>query len=106
MRDIQLDVMNMPLKRFAETVVRKSAASDATIAVLKGWDGRMVPGSAAALIANDIRTCSAAKIADDNKPAPAALVRERVLQDALDRPNRTRGTDRAVINPDDPGALG
>ena len=84
-RDIQLDVMNMPLKRFAETVVRKSAASDATIAVLKGWDGRMVPGSAAALIANDIRTCSAAKIADDNKPAPAALVRERVLQDALDQ---------------------
>ncbi|MEP7212363.1 MAG: penicillin acylase family protein [Acidobacteriota bacterium] len=83
-RDVQYDVTNMPLKRFAHTVVRSSAASPATIAVLKQWDGRMTTDSAGALITNEMRNCAAAKIADANKPAPAALIRERILQNAVD----------------------
>lgn len=82
-RDIQYDVTNIPLKRFSEAVVRTNAASETTLAVLRGWDGKMVAGSAAALLANDIRTCAAAKIANENKPMPVSLVRERILDNAF-----------------------
>jgi penicillin amidase len=86
-RDAQYDVTNIPVKRFADTVVKLSGASPESIAVLKGWNGQMTPDAAGALLASEIRSCAANKIADENKPAPASAIRERVLQDAIDGGN-------------------
>jgi len=74
----------MPMKRFANAIVRASAASPETVAALKQWDGRMTPDSTGALIANEIRNCASGKIADENKPVPAALIRERILLNAIE----------------------
>ena len=82
-RDTQLDVFNIPLDNLAKEIVRKQAASAETLAVLKGWDGRMTPDSTAALLTNEIRGCLANQIADENKPVPANAVRERVLDWAV-----------------------
>lgn len=83
-RDIQHDVVNMPVSMLAAEVVRLNGASDESLAVLKGWDGRMVPDSRAALLANEIRGCMAGKMAEAFKPAPANVIRERVLWVALE----------------------
>ena len=82
-RDVQHDAMNIPLKRFAGSVVSLRAASPSTLSLVSDWDGRMLPESSAALIVNEIRNCAAGKIADENKPIPAALIRERILQKAI-----------------------
>lgn len=82
-RDTQLDVFNIPLDNLAKQIVRLNAASAETLDVLKGWDGRMTPDSRGALLANEIRNCMANTIADENKPAPVAAVRERILDKAV-----------------------
>jgi len=43
----------------------------------------MTPDSQGALLANEIRNCLSNAIADENKPAPAAIIRERVLDKAI-----------------------
>ena len=80
---IQLDSYNIPLANLAKEIVAQNAASVETLAALKDWDGRMTPDSKAALVTNEIRMCLANKIAEDNKPAPANVVRERVLDWAV-----------------------
>ncbi len=83
-RDVQYDTYNIPIKRFADSVVKRNAASTVTVDLLKAWDGKMDPESSAALVANELRNCAAGKIAADNKPVPAFLIRERILQKAID----------------------
>lgn len=75
----QFDSFNIPLSNLAKELVKANAASEATIGLLRGWDGRMTPDSQAALLVNEIRGCLATKIADGSKPAPANAIRERVL---------------------------
>ncbi|MFN0141289.1 MAG: penicillin acylase family protein [Pyrinomonadaceae bacterium] len=82
-RDVLHDSKNIPLGNLAERIVRLNAASAETLAVLKGWDGRMTADSQGALLTNEIRNCLANKIADDNRPAPAFLIRERILDWAV-----------------------
>jgi penicillin amidase len=82
-RDTQLDVFNIPLNNLAKEIVKMGGASTETLDVLKAWDGRMTPDSTGALLANEIRGCLANAIADDNKPAPAYAIRERVLDKAV-----------------------
>lgn len=83
-RDVQHDVFNIPYSNFARTIVRLGAASPETLAALRGWDGKMTADSAAAPVVHEIRNCVANKIAEANKPAPAALVRERLLRWIID----------------------
>ncbi|MFN2502061.1 MAG: penicillin acylase family protein [Pyrinomonadaceae bacterium] len=82
-RDIQHDVYNMPLVYLAKEVVSLGAASPATLEVLKAWDGRMNPDSRGALLINEIRNCTALKIAQANQPVPASIIRERILDWAV-----------------------
>jgi penicillin amidase len=84
MRDIQYDVTNLPLKMIADGIVKLNAASDDTLAALRGWDGRMIAGSKAALLVNEIRNCVAAKMSAATPQAPASLIRERVVYEAVD----------------------
>ena len=83
-RDIQYDVYNIPLAGLAKTILRLGAASDDTIAALRTWDGRMTADSKGALLANEIRGCLANAIAAENKPVPAAAIRERILYRAVE----------------------
>jgi penicillin amidase len=76
---VQLDSYNIPLANLKNEIVAHNAASAETVSLLKSWDGRMTPDSKAALVTNEIRNCLANKIADENKPAPASIIRERIL---------------------------
>jgi len=76
---IQLDSYNIPLVNLKNEIVSQNAASAETVSLLKAWDGRMTPDSKAALVTNEIRNCVANKIADENKPVPAGIIRERIL---------------------------
>lgn len=78
-RDVQHDIFNIPFDMFAKEIVKLNAASDETLALLKNWDGKMRADSKTPVIVNEIRNCTAQKIADDNKPVPASVVRERLL---------------------------
>ena len=80
---VQHDVYNIPLANLVKEVVRQNGASAETMTLLKTWDGRMLPDSKAALVANEIRLCLASKISDENKPVPANIVRERILDWAI-----------------------
>ena len=80
---VQHDAYNIPLARLAKEIVLQNGASAETVALLKSWDGKMVPDSKAALVTNEIRICLANKIADENKPAAANVIRERVLDRAV-----------------------
>ena len=82
-RDVQYDSYNLPLANLAREIVKLNAASAGTLAAFKDWDGRMTAGSKAALLANEIRSCMAEKIAGDNKPVPIFVIRERVLDQAV-----------------------
>ena len=84
-RDVQYDVFNLPLYDLSKQIVKLSAASPETLKVIKDWDGRMTADSEAALLVNEIRGCIANAIADDNKPVPAYLIRERILFWAIDQ---------------------
>jgi penicillin amidase len=87
-RDTQLDVFNIPLANLAKLIVKAGGASAETLSVLKSWDGRMVPDSQGALLANELRTCLATAIAEDSKPTPVNAVRERVLEKAIKEQSR------------------
>lgn len=87
-RDTQLDVFNIPLDNLAKQIIKLGGGSSETLTVLKSWDGRMTPDSEGALLANEIRGCLANKISDDNKPVPAAVIRERVLDKAIKEQSR------------------
>jgi len=82
-RSVQLDVFNIPLKNLRDQILELDAASPETLGVLKAWDGRMTPDSQGALLVNEIRGCLATTIADDNKPATATAIRERILDKAI-----------------------
>ncbi len=82
-RDIQHDVYNQPLAEIAKSIVADGSASAETLAVLKGWDGKMVADSGGAVLANDIRNCIANKMADDNKPVPSFLINQRIVERAI-----------------------
>ncbi|MGH9819064.1 MAG: penicillin acylase family protein, partial [Pyrinomonadaceae bacterium] len=84
-RDVQYDVFNLPLYDLAKQIVSLNAASSETLNVIKNWDGRMTADSEAALLVNEIRGCAANAIANDNKPAPAYLIRERILFWAIEQ---------------------
>ncbi len=82
-RDAQYDVFNIPLDNLSKTIVKLGAASPETLAVLKDWDGRMTPDSRGSILTTEIRSCLANKMSDDNKPAPAFLIRERIIDWAI-----------------------
>ncbi|HTH51398.1 MAG TPA: penicillin acylase family protein [Pyrinomonadaceae bacterium] len=82
-RDIQYENYNIPLANLAKAVVAKNAASAETLDVLKAWDGRMTADSRGAALASEIRLCVQEKIANDNKPVPQFIIRDRVLEPAI-----------------------
>ncbi len=82
--DIQRDSMSFPHRKLGEDILKLLAASNATLSELRGWDGNMRADSRAALIVNGIRNCVADKIAEDNKPVPNWVVRERIMWKIID----------------------
>jgi penicillin amidase len=92
---IQLDAFNLPVKNFASEVMSLRAASNATLEVLKDWDGVMRPESRAPLVASEIRGCTAAKIAADNPGVPAGLILTRVIDYGLMKSKPTRWLPKA-----------
>lgn len=82
-RDAQHDSLSIPHLKLAQEIVTRSAASPETLAMLKAWDGRMAADSHTAQRVDLIRICLANRIADDNKPVPGYLIRERILDRAI-----------------------
>jgi penicillin amidase len=82
-RDVQHDSFNIPLHNLAKEILKLNAAAAETLAVLKEWDGRMTPESRGAVLVNEIRGCIANRMADANKPAPASVIRERIVDWAV-----------------------
>ncbi len=85
----QMDVLNLPFSRLAKHIVSRKAASEESLVVMRGWGGQMMPEQFASLLVNEIRNCAATKIAESNEPVPMTMIRERVLQRAMDE-NLTR----------------
>jgi len=82
-RDVQYDSFNIPISNLSREIVKLEAASPETLAVLRGWDGRMTADSKGAVLANEIRRCLANQIAEDNKPVAVSVIRERILYWAI-----------------------
>ncbi len=82
-RSAQYDSLNIPLSNLAKEIVKAGAASSDTLEMLKNWGGDMAPDSRGALVANEIRNCMANRIAESSRSAPAATVRERILDRAV-----------------------
>ena len=72
--DIQMDTFSILNSRFAREIVKQKAASDETLKILQGWDGRMASDSQAALLINEIRIAFRNRILND------ALGAERAAQ--------------------------
>lgn len=81
--DIQHDVFNIPLSGFTREIVKRQAASEQTINLLKGWDGKMTADSIAATLATKINECVGNEISDDSKAQVGWFVRQNVLIDAI-----------------------
>lgn len=77
--NILRDVYSIPHTMLIKEIIRLESASSETLVVLKEWDGKMSVDSKGALLANAIRNALADKIAEDNKPMPSYIVRERLL---------------------------
>ncbi|NNE98912.1 MAG: penicillin acylase family protein [Pyrinomonadaceae bacterium] len=77
--DIQHDTFNLPLAAFSKELVKRNAASAGTIAVLRGWDGKMTADSVGATVANEINRCVGREIAAANKPASQWQIRQTVI---------------------------
>lgn len=75
---IQRDVYSTPHVLLAKEIIKMEAASPETLDVLKSWDGKMSADSKGALLINQIRNTIATKIAEENKPIPSYIVRERL----------------------------
>jgi penicillin amidase len=97
--DIQHDAFNMPVFGIAKTVIGKKAASPRVLEILEKWDGRMLPDSQGALIANGIRTCLTNAVTAENEPVPAFYIRERILANAIEN-NETRWMPKGFANYD------
>jgi len=82
-RDFQHDVYSYPLAMIAKAIVADGSVSAETIAVLKVWDGKMLPDSRGAVLTNEIRNCIAGKMAADTKPVPAGLINQRIVERAI-----------------------
>jgi penicillin G amidase len=82
--DIQRDSMSFPHRKLGEDILKLLAASNETLSELRAWDGNMRADSRAALIVNNIRNCVADKIAEDNKPVPSWVLRERLMWKIID----------------------
>ncbi len=86
---IQRDVYSIPHTMLAKEIIKLEAASPETLAVLKNWDGKMSADSQGALLINQIRITIGDKIAEENKPLPGFLAREKLLHVILsDKPVR------------------
>jgi penicillin G amidase len=81
-RDIQHDVFNIPFSNLARDLAALGASADVK-RILQGWDGKMTADAKAPLVVNEIRNCLVDKLAQDNKPAPAWVIRERILYRAI-----------------------
>lgn len=75
----QHDIFSYPLAMFAKDLADSKALGSDNADIVTRWDGMMLPDSRAALFVNEMRNCASAKIAEDNKPLSAAVVRERIL---------------------------
>ena len=82
-RDAQYDIFNIPLSNLAKEIVKLRAVSDDRHDILLKWDGRMTEDSTAALIANEFRICLSNKLALANRPITAAMIRDRILDEAI-----------------------
>lgn len=82
-REVQHDSYSIPLAQFSKLLHAEGTISAETSVVLRDWDGKMTPDSRGAVLANEIRNCVANKMADDNKPAPANLIQNRILDRAV-----------------------
>lgn len=82
-RDIQYDVVALPLQQLAKEVVAANAVSAETLALFKAWDGRAAADSKAAVMAAEMRSCVAQKIADANKPIPFSIISQRIVDRAI-----------------------
>ncbi len=79
----QMDAFNIPLSMLAKEIVAMNAATVENLQLIKEWNGEMTSDSRAALLVNEILMCASSKIAEANKPVPAYMIRERVLQWAI-----------------------
>ncbi len=64
--EIQHDIFNIPLSRFAHEVVTNKAASDSTLKLFGEWDGKMSGDSKAALLSNEMQSAFSKRILDAN----------------------------------------
>lgn len=71
-RDFQFDTFSVIDSRFAREVVNQKAASDETLKLLAGWDGRMNADSKAALVADTMRSAFRNRIMAGNFGAERA----------------------------------
>src|SRR5204862_948079 len=94
---VQYDTLNLPLQMFAKDLIAANALMAENARVIKDWDGRMLMGSRSALFVNEIRNCVSNKMATDNKPVPASIIRERVLFWAV-RENAARWVPKPYEN--------
>jgi penicillin amidase len=86
---IQRDIYSTPHVLLAKEIIKMNSASPETLAVLKNWDGKMSADSKGALLINQIRNLIADKIAGENQPIPAYIVRERLMTKIInEKPNR------------------
>jgi len=72
MRDYQFDTFSIINSRFAREVINAKAASEETLKLLAGWDGRMNANSKAALVADAMRSAFRNKILIGNLGAERA----------------------------------
>jgi penicillin amidase len=84
-RDVQYDTLSIPLSRFAREIVNLKAASDETLKLLAGWDGKLTADSKAALMANEIRFVFRQKIFAANFGALGSGYRGLMESALLDR---------------------
>ncbi|MEO8042340.1 MAG: penicillin acylase family protein, partial [Acidobacteriota bacterium] len=92
---VQLDALNLPVKNFASEIVKLNTASQTTVDTLRDWEGIMRPDSRAALIAAEIRSCTAGKISADNPGVPLGLILTRVVDYGVMRSNPVRWLPKA-----------
>ncbi len=86
MRDVQHDIFNIAVSRFASEIVSQKGASEETIKLLNSWDGRMAADSQAALVATEMRLAFRNKIMRANLGAERAdNFRIGLLSAILDR---------------------
>ncbi len=82
-RDVQLDSYNIPLANLAREFVKSGAGSVETPELFKNWDGKMNADSTAALLADQIMGCVAAKMNADLMGVSNSIIRERIVDWAV-----------------------